>query len=160
MGSFSNPFGAVRIGFDNQCRIKRVQGVRACVVVRGTISLCQAVSDRTIPTDITCIHRTCHISEGLCNMSRVPTMAKGNIVCYAHLLNRFRVKVSSNPRWPFLAKKDTERSHSCTAFPVEFLSPKKCPPSTHYEDCGHLKNINKVDPIPVTAVQSFGIFQK
>ena len=40
MGSFSNPFGAVRAGFDNRCLIKRVQEVRACVVIQGTISDC------------------------------------------------------------------------------------------------------------------------
>ena len=42
-------------------------------------------------TDITWIYRTCRVSEGSCNMYRVPTMAKFNIFCYAHLLNRFRV---------------------------------------------------------------------
>ena len=73
MGSFSNPFGAVRAGFDNRCRIKRVQGVRV----------------RSDHTDITCIYRTCRDSEGSYNM--VPKMAKVNIFCYTHLLNRFRV---------------------------------------------------------------------
>ena len=45
MGSFSNPFGAVMAGFDNNCcRVKRVQGVRACVAMKRTIS------DRIIPS--------------------------------------------------------------------------------------------------------------
>ena len=40
MGLFSSPFRAVRAGFDNRCRIKRVQGVRECVVIGETISDC------------------------------------------------------------------------------------------------------------------------
>ena len=40
MGSFSNPFGAVRAVFNNRCQIKRVQGVRVCAVIRETISDC------------------------------------------------------------------------------------------------------------------------
>ena len=35
------------------------------------------------------------------------------------------IKVPSNPMWPFLAKQDTERSHSCTASPVDFFVSKK-----------------------------------
>ena len=39
--------------------------------------------------------------------------------------NWFDGLVPSNPMWPFLAKKDTERLHSCTAFPVEFSASEK-----------------------------------
>ena len=38
LGSFSNPFGAVMAGFDNRCRVKRVQGIRACVAMQSNIS--------------------------------------------------------------------------------------------------------------------------
>ena len=74
------------------------------------------------------------------------------------------VQVASSASCPYFAQKvhqtPTLRSHSCAAFPVEFLSPKKCPPSTHYQDCGHFFLTKRVNPNPVTAVRSFGIFQK
>ena len=54
---------------------------------------------------------------------------------------------------------NTERSHSCTAFPVEFFVSEKM--STIYT-LSRLwtfqKNINKINPIPVTAMQRFCIF--
>ena len=46
---------------------------------------------RSYHSSITCIDKTCHISKGLINMHRVPIMAKVIILCYAHLLNCFRV---------------------------------------------------------------------
>ena len=38
MGSFSNPLGAIMVGFDNCCRVKRLRGVHACVAIKSTIS--------------------------------------------------------------------------------------------------------------------------
>ena len=46
---------------------------------------------RSHHTDITCIDNACRVSKGSSNMYRAPTMAKVNILCYVHLLNRFRV---------------------------------------------------------------------
>ena len=85
MGSFSNPFGAARAGFDNRCRIKRVQGLRACGVIRGTISDC------IVPTLLTLTKRAVLVKGPLICINRVPRMAKVNILRYAHLLNQFRV---------------------------------------------------------------------
>ena len=67
--------------------------------------------------------------------------------------------VPSSPMWHFLAKIDIKRSHSCTAFPIEFLSPKKVH-NLHAIKIMDISKKNEVNPNPVTAVQRFGIFQK
>ena len=67
---------------------------------------------------------------------------------------------SSNPMWPFLTKKDTKRSHSCKSFSVEFFVSEKNVYHLHTIKIVDIsKNVNKVNPIPVTAVQRFGLFQ-
>ena len=67
-------------GFDNQCRVKRVQRVCARVAMKSTIS----------DGIISIIYRTCHLSKKLCNIHRAPTIAKINMLYYVYLLNRFR----------------------------------------------------------------------
>ena len=61
----------------------------------------------------------------------------------------------------FLAKKVTERSHSCTAFPVESFCLQKKVTNLHTIKIRNMfQEVKKVNPNPVTAVQRFGIFQK
>ena len=77
--------------------------------------------------------------------------------------------VPSSPSWPYLAQKNQStpilRSHSCTAFPVEFLPPKKMirifillTYVSRFVTC--FQKVKKVNPNPVTAMQRFECFQK
>ena len=85
MGSFSNPFGGIRAGFDNRCQMKRVQGVHVCVVIHSTILDC------IIPTLLAFTQCAVLVKGPLICIWSLLTMAKLNIFCYAPLLNQFRV---------------------------------------------------------------------
>ena len=73
--------------------------------------------------------------------------------------------VPSSASWPFLAQKiqitPILRSHTCTAFPVEFFVSEKNVTNLH---AMKIRNIffliKRVNPNPVAVVQRFGIFQK
>ena len=85
MGSFYNSFGAIMAGFDNYLLTYQESSGGARVYSNEKYCL------RSHHTNITFIYRTCLVSEGSCNMHRVPMMAKVNMFCYVHLLDRFRV---------------------------------------------------------------------
>ena len=62
--------------------------------------------------------------------------------------------------WGIFGQTDNERLHSCTAFLVDLLSPKKVTNLHTIKIRNIFQKVKKINPNPFTAVQRFWIFQK